>query len=204
MSRFFQVKSSEDVIFTSDRGISTLLTASKAIKSREAVGVWIFGGKVWKVFSHVEKSNGRTQILGDLQNNYELASRWGLPIGKCTFMPGKVQVGKNIATNGFVLVTEEMAGTNFQKSKSSFIAALKKEGVPKNKYDADYQKILAACMAAKNIGLKDCQGFIKTGVREPLRFIDVHTGWNKCKGCFDDSGQAVALLEAIEAWPTMK
>ncbi|KLO12975.1 hypothetical protein SCHPADRAFT_890369 [Schizopora paradoxa] len=198
-------KPTEDVTFTpATGGAATVLKASEASSSREAVGVWRVKGKVWKVFSYAEKDNGKTQIMKDLEDDYYRASNEGLPMGSPTFQRGKVQIGKAIATDGFVLITDDMVGTNFQKTNSSFIAALTKEKVPKNKDDADYKKILAGCNAAMKVGLKDCQGFIKTGIYEPLRFIDVHTGWNKSKGSYDYSEQAVALVDAITAWPTSK
>lgn len=58
------------------------------------------------------------------------------------------------------------------------------------------------CDAANVVGLKDCQGFVKAGIREPLRFIDVHTSWNQRTKKFDHSEEAQALVDVIDTWGT--
>ena len=65
-------------------------------------------------------------------------------------------------------------------------------------------RVQRGCSGANIVGLRDCQGFVKVGVHEPVLFIDVHTGWNKILKKYDHSEQAKALLDAINAWPTTK
>jgi len=137
-----------DVVVTSG-GKSTTLKGSDKINSREAIGIWKVGNKAWKVY-------GRRKTLDDLREDYSRAAIYaGLPMGNPSFVEGQVKVGANAPTNGFVLVTEWMVGTNFQKTVASFKAALSKESVPKDKSDTDYKRVQGGCVAANIVGLRD-------------------------------------------------
>ena len=61
-------------------------------------------------------------------------------MGNPSFVQGKVKIGSGTATDGFVLITDFMEGSNFQKGAGSFNAALKRENVSKDKNNADYKK----------------------------------------------------------------
>ena len=61
-------------------------------------------------------------------------------------------------------------------------------------------RIKGGCDAANKVGLQDCQGFVKPGITEPVRFIDVHTSWNEKTQKFGHSEQAAGLVEVIDKW----
>lgn len=61
-------------------------------------------------------------------------------------------------------------------------------------------RITAGCTAANIVGLRDGQGFVRTGINEPIRFIDVHTSWNPLTNRYGHSEQAQALVDTINAW----
>lgn len=61
-------------------------------------------------------------------------------------------------------------------------------------------RIVTGCDAANILGLKDCQGYIKTGNPEPIRFVDVHTSWNEQTHKYGHSEQATELVDTITAW----
>ncbi|KAI0697583.1 hypothetical protein BC835DRAFT_1413619 [Cytidiella melzeri] len=165
----------DDLVFTykvKDKEIKKTLKASERKSSREAIGIWKVDSKAWKVYGTTNKY----QALSDDYRRAAVAA--GLPMGDPSFQQGKVKDGKKAETQGFVLITQWMEGTNFQKTSSSFKAALTKEKLSKDKTTNDYKRTKSGCDAANTVGLKDCQGFIKPGINEPLRFIDIHTSWN--------------------------
>ncbi|EED84458.1 predicted protein [Postia placenta Mad-698-R] len=161
--------------------------------SREALGIWKVDGRAWKVY----EKDGQYQKLMDDYLRAEVDA--GLPMGKFSFLKGTVKRSK-APTNGFVLETEWMEGANFQKG--SFKQALERGEIPHEKATDDYGRTKGGCDAANVVGLKDCQGFVKAGIREPLRFIDVHTSWNQRTKKFDHSEEAQALVDVIDTWGT--
>ncbi|KLO13171.1 hypothetical protein SCHPADRAFT_828441 [Schizopora paradoxa] len=189
----------EDVTFTPVGGQAVVLRANAATASREGLAIWRVQGKVWKVYRKAG-DNGGTKKLDDLRDDYNRAQKEGLPMGTFSFEKGRVQEGTQRPTDGFVLITDDMEGKNFQKG--SFKVALRDANVPKNKDDAGYKQILAGCEVAMKVGLKDCQGFLKTGITQPLRFIDVHTSYTKATGKYGYSGDADEILTLIKDWPT--
>lgn len=187
---------SQDVVFTYHQGTQlvqkTLLWKDRKA-SREALGIWKVDGRAWKVY----EKDGQYQKLMDDYLRAEVDA--GLPMGKFSFLKGTVKRSK-APTNGFVLETEWMEGANFQKG--SFKQALERGEIPHEKATDDYGRTKGGCDAANVVGLKDCQGFVKAGIREPLRFIDVHTSWNQRTKKFDHSEEAQALVDVIDTWGT--
>ncbi|KAH7883470.1 hypothetical protein F5I97DRAFT_1939215 [Phlebopus sp. FC_14] len=182
--------------FTYTKGnqkITKILLWKDRKSSREALGIWKVDGQAWKVYQTTKEYD---KLFADYQR---AGIHAGLPMGRYSFTKGKVKKS-NKTTDGFVLATEWMEGTNFQKSASSFEAALKREKISQDKNSTDYKRTKAGCDAANKVGLRDPQGFVKAGIFEPLRFIDVHTSWNDRKNDFDHSGEAQALVDKIDAW----
>ncbi|EPS94957.1 hypothetical protein FOMPIDRAFT_1062930 [Fomitopsis schrenkii] len=189
----------DDVVFTWTSGgkqqTQKLLGKDKHA-SREAVGLWQVGSRGWKVYA-------TTSQLSKIDADYTRAQvDAGLPVGTPApaFQQGSVKQGTKPATDGFVLIAQWMDGTNFQKTAASFKSALTKERVSKDKNSTDYKRITAGCNAAKKVGLQDCQGFVKPGISEPVRFIDVHTSWNPQTGKYGTSSLSEELVETIAAW----
>ncbi|OCH83723.1 hypothetical protein OBBRIDRAFT_872009 [Obba rivulosa] len=188
---------STDVTFTYKSGgkhVTKTLKAADKISSREALGLWKVDGKAWKVYA-------TTKQLQALSDDYTRASQAAaLPMGDPKFQQGSVKQGTKPASEGFVLITQWMDGTNFQKTIQSFKTALTRQNISHNKTSEEYKRITRGCNAANQVGLKDCQGFIKSGIAQPLRFIDIHTSWNPSTHTFGHSEQAAELVEAIVAW----
>lgn len=63
-------------------------------------------------------------------------------------------------------------------------------------------RVKGGCQSAENVGLQDCQGFVKQGAGEPLIFIDVHTSWNPQTQKYGFSQQAVDMVTDITNWGT--
>ncbi|KZT64544.1 hypothetical protein DAEQUDRAFT_717868 [Daedalea quercina L-15889] len=172
------------------------LKGSDRISSREAVGLWKVNNRSWKVYA-------TTSQLGALTADYDRAQiDAGLPVGTPApaFQQGSVKQGSKRATEGFVMIAQWMEGANFQKTTASFKAALTKEKISHDKTSTDYKRIEAGCNAAKTIGLKDCQGFIKKDINEPVRFVDVHTSWNAQTHKYGSSGLADELVDVVKDW----
>lgn len=191
----------------------TLLAAHK-IRSHEAMGLWQVGNRGWKVYATTEQL---TAISADYTRAQVDA---GLPVGTPppSFQQGTVRQGNQPATHGFVLIAQWMDGTNFQKTTASFRSALTREKVPRDRNSQDHRRcadafgatkvsalilcvgITAGCIAANKVGLRDGQGFVRTGIIEPIRFVDVHTSWNSTMKKYGHSEQAQALVDTINAW----
>ncbi|KAI0724977.1 hypothetical protein C8Q72DRAFT_786381 [Fomitopsis betulina] len=172
------------------------LSATKKISSREAVGLWIVGNSIWKVYA-------TTSQLAKIDADYTRAQvDAGLPVGSPapSFQQGLVKQGTRPVTQGFVLIAQLMDGTNFQKTNASFKSALTKENVSHDKTSTDYQRITAGCNAANKVGLQDCQGYVKPGNHEPIRFVDIHTSWNPQTKHYGTSSLAAELVKTIAAW----
>ncbi|EPS93368.1 hypothetical protein FOMPIDRAFT_92428 [Fomitopsis schrenkii] len=189
----------DEVVFTWTSGgkpkTQTLLGKDKH-SSREAVGLWKVGSRGWKVYA-------TTSQLSKIDADYTRAEvDAGLPVGSPTpaFQQGSVKQGTKPTTEGFVLIAQWMDGTNFQKTTASFKSALTKEKVSKDQDSTDHKRITGGCDAAKKVGLQDCQGFVKPGIGEPVRFIDVHTSWNPQTKRYGTSSLAEGLVETIAAW----
>ena len=126
-----------DVTFTYKSGgkdIKKTLKWADRFSSREALGIWKVESKAWKVYSTTKEY----QSLSDDYRRAAVAA--GLPMGDPAFQQGKVQQGTKPQSEGFVLVTQWMDGTNFQKNASSFKAALTKENVSKDSKSTDYKR----------------------------------------------------------------
>ncbi|KAI0697585.1 hypothetical protein BC835DRAFT_1413621 [Cytidiella melzeri] len=187
----------DDVVFTYTSGgkeIKTTLKGSERYNSREAIGIWKVNSKAWKVYGTTKQY----QALSDDYRRADVAA--GLPMGNPSFQLGTVKVGNKTETQGFILITQWMEGTNFQKSASSFEAALAKEKLSKDTTTNDYKRTKGGCDAANKVGLRDPQGFVKPGIYEPLRFIDIHTSWDPVLNVFGFSGKAAELVEVITKW----
>ncbi|KAG6882022.1 hypothetical protein C0992_012937, partial [Termitomyces sp. T32_za158] len=61
-------------------------------------------------------------------------------MGNPGFLEGKVQQGNERESDGFVLYTNWMTGTNFQKTKASFNSALEKQGISHSKSNETYKR----------------------------------------------------------------
>lgn len=209
-----------DVVFTYISGgkkQTRVLHAHDKMSSREAIGLWKVDNCAWKVYA-------TTSQLDALTDDYTHAQvDGGLPVGTPapSFQVGTVKQGEKTETHGFVLIAQWMSGTNFQKTAAKFRSALAKEDVPKKKDSQDYDRfdpssmmqgvartaelmplhrIVKGCAGANEVGLRDCQGYIKTGISEPIRFVDVHTSWNPQTRKYGHSGQAQQLVDTIAAW----
>lgn len=129
----------DDVVFTWTSGgkqQTETLSATKKISSREAVGLWIVGNSIWKVYA-------TTSQLAKIDADYTRAQvDAGLPVGSPapSFQQGLVKQGTRPVTQGFVLIAQLMDGTNFQKTNASFKSALTKENVSHDKTSTDYQR----------------------------------------------------------------
>lgn len=206
-----------DVTFTyTSRGkpITKILPEAEKIPSREALGLWKVDNKAWKVYATTKEY---TKLSQDYSRADVMA---GLPMGQPSFQQGAVKQGTKAPSEGFILATEWMDGTNFQKTSKSFEIALTRQNISHDKASTDWKRCVrtlylgnmcdipyvmwcrtkGGCDAANKVGLNDCQGFVKPGITEPLRFIDVHTSWNDKKKEFGHSGLAAELVEVIEHW----
>ena len=139
---------SQDVVFTYNGNPTTLLWANR-LPSREALGLWQVGDQAWKVY--------RTRnVLADLSADYARAAvDAGLPMGRPQFREGKVKQGTAAASDGFVLITEWMTGTNFQKTVASFRSALTRENVPKDRNNTDYRRFVSISSLVPLVSLND-------------------------------------------------
>ncbi|KAH8116722.1 hypothetical protein DFH11DRAFT_1127799 [Phellopilus nigrolimitatus] len=134
--------------------------------SRESLGVFVIGSKVWKVFTN-------TNSLERSQRDYQLADYNALPIDGATIYQGVVRRPGHSSSSGYALVTKDMSNGTFfscQQSTSQF-----KNIVDEITDRTILKRIEGACESAVNIGLRDPQGFIGVSHNEPITFIDVHT-----------------------------
>lgn len=84
--------------------------------SRESLGVFVIGSKVWKVFTN-------TNSLERSQRDYQLADVNGLPIDGATIYQGVVRRPSRSSSNGYALVTVNMSDRHFfslQQGNSQF------------------------------------------------------------------------------------
>ncbi|KAF9498174.1 hypothetical protein BDN71DRAFT_446821 [Pleurotus eryngii] len=174
-----------------------ILLAKDRIKSNEGLGIWHVGIYAWKVYS-------TTSQLQKLKDDYQRADVKGLPMGKPRFTQGTVQQGSGRATDGFALIVNWVDGSpfNFQQPPRPFRKALETQNISHSKSDKDYTRVKGGCQSAENVGLQDCQGFVKQGAGEPLIFIDVHTSWNPQTQKYGFSQQAVDMVTDITNWGT--
>ncbi|KAH8116705.1 hypothetical protein DFH11DRAFT_1875790 [Phellopilus nigrolimitatus] len=134
--------------------------------SRESLGVFVIGNKVWKVFTN-------TNSLERSQRDYQLADFNGLPIDGATIYQGVVRRPGRSSSSGYALATINMSHRHFfslQQGTSQF-----RQLIGQITDEAVLQRIKRACQSAVNVGLRDPQGFIGVSYNEPITFIDVHT-----------------------------
>lgn len=134
----FVATMSSDVVFTyvtpTGQTTSQTLRWDQRINSREALGLWrVNNDFAWKVYRQ------RNQLQA-LQADYARAQTYAsLPMGSPTFVQGTVRYDGR-TTNGFVLITAWMVGSNFQKTAASFRSALSAQNMPRNPTNQDYLK----------------------------------------------------------------
>ncbi|KAH8116717.1 hypothetical protein DFH11DRAFT_1127063 [Phellopilus nigrolimitatus] len=134
--------------------------------SRESLGVFVIGSKVWKVFTN-------TNSLERSQRDYQLADVNGLPIDGATIYQGVVRRPGRSSSSGYALVTVNMSDRHFfslQQGSSQF-----RQLIGQINDRTVLERIYRACQSAVNVGLRDPQGFIGVSHNEPITFIDVHT-----------------------------
>lgn len=140
---------SDDVVFTYKSGgkeKKQVLKWADRKSSREAVGIWHVGSKAWKVFATTKEY----QTFSDDYRRAAVAA--GLPMGDPAFQQGTVKQGSKAQSEGFVLITQWMDGTNFQKTASSFKSALTKEKVSKDKGNTDYKRrVDISCVSTTSV-----------------------------------------------------
>lgn len=111
------------------------LLGAEGMSSREAIGLWHVGNCAWKVYRH------RNQYDSLVADYTRAATDATLPMGNPSFITGKVKAS-DTGRDGFVLTTEWMTGSNFQKTDASFKAALTAQGVSHSTTDQDYIKLV--------------------------------------------------------------
>ncbi|KAG5351919.1 hypothetical protein C0989_004466, partial [Termitomyces sp. Mn162] len=88
--------------------------------------------KAWKVY------NTRNELKNLMEDYHRAEASAGLPMGNPGFLEGKVQQGNERESDGFVLFTDWMTGTVFQKTKASFKSALDRQRISHSKNDQTY------------------------------------------------------------------
>ncbi|KAH9980507.1 hypothetical protein BJV74DRAFT_104255 [Russula compacta] len=158
----------------------------------DSIGVWRENNRAWKIFSSRDN-------LPRIKGFYNTAEVHGLPMGGLEFREGTVQQGAGRATNGFVLITRWLVGSefNFHRPPKPFNSALRDQNISHSRSSVQYQRILGGCRSANTVGLRDVQGKVDgtAGVYEPIAFFDVHTSTS--------SEQAQSLVDDITAWGTL-
>lgn len=181
-----------------------MFTWASRIPSRETpYGVWQDKktNEAWKIYPRKIDEKKKTDNLRDLSADYRRAQvDVELPMGNPRFQEGKVQQGSAKAVDGFALITEWMTGNNFQKTVKPLKAALTAQNISHDRFSQEYLKIKRGCDGANTVGLKDCQGFIHSGISSPIRFIDIHTSWNAQLKKYGTSEQAQMLVDTIVEW----
>ncbi|KAI6013065.1 hypothetical protein BKA83DRAFT_4063662 [Pisolithus microcarpus] len=177
-----------------------LLWKDRQSSSQEAIGIWHVGNYAWKLY--LAKDDDQCKTLEKLREDYCQADAHGLPMAKPHFQDGMIKQGNGHLYSGMVLIMDWFEGTNFHRHLKPFKSALKTHNISHSKSSTDYKKIKAGCESAEAVGLKDCQGYVKTGKYEPIVFIDIHTSWNVQQKKFGTSQQAIDMVDDITKWGT--
>ncbi|KAI5983901.1 hypothetical protein EDD15DRAFT_1828480 [Pisolithus albus] len=193
---YCQVAMSGNMEFTyeSKGRLVTQTLKGDRIDSHEGIGVWKIDHCAWKMFSketEKEEKKCRKRV-----KEYLDADSSGLPMGEPRFEHGTIKEGKN-EYPGMALIVNWFDGTNFHLTKDRhqskpFKSALQKQNISHSKSSTDYMRIKAGCECAKTVGLQDCQGYVEAGGREPIVFIDIHTGTS--------TTAAEEMVEIINEW----
>lgn len=113
------------------------LLGANAVSSREAMGLWHVGNSAWKVY---RQKNQYASLMDDYARAANDAT---LPMGSPKFITGKVKASDTgRTTDGFVIATDWMEGSNFLKTDASFRAALTAQSVPHSTTDQSYIKLV--------------------------------------------------------------
>ncbi|KAI6014174.1 hypothetical protein EDC04DRAFT_673829 [Pisolithus marmoratus] len=188
--------------------ISSLVPCDQTIKwadriaSNEGLGVWHVGNYAWKLYA--TKTEQQEERVQKLIADYQRADIHGVPMGSPRFQNGSIRQGTGLPYDGVALIVQWFEGTyfNFQTPPRPFGTALERQGISHSRSSTDYMRIKAGCQSAFTVGLRDCQGHVSAGAREPVVFIDIHTSWNPLTGQFGYSQQAADLVDIITAWGT--
>ncbi|TDL19066.1 hypothetical protein BD410DRAFT_806015 [Rickenella mellea] len=162
---------------TTDENAEThILEWGAVIPSREALGLWVVGQKMWKVFTSNQQC---ARLKGDLFR----AEQYGLPIGPTRITPCRVRLPvRDVLGNfteqhslqsheGFVLITNHFQGRHFTLQRG---VGVFRHLILQISNDEVLKRIDRACSAAVAVGLRDPQGFINPTNYNPIVFIDIH------------------------------
>lgn len=154
---------------TDDQAVVIELSDDQRIASREAVGMFRMGSKIYKIY-HNDANAGR------LKTQWEHADgEWGLPTPNIRFFHASYRDGvRPLPIDALVLEMKSVNTEKFFQFSHGGEARLR-GWIAAEKDKEIIRKIKNALTAAKRCGLMDPQGFYFAGNSTPVLFIDVHT-----------------------------
>jgi hypothetical protein len=170
-------------------------------RSREAIRVYLTGGKAYKVF-------GAQAACTEEYDQTKAVKDAGVPVaGNIKTYTAKLTGSNAAGTEAYnnddvwVLESDLLTGTFFQFSKPGHTRLIT-TAIAEQRDIGQVRKIKSGLEAAQDAHLTDPQGFLST-LSTPIKFIDIHTGAHAHASLADLIAQADARIAALKPAPAV-